>query len=85
MTDEQHGDAVTETADLDHPDARPREPYPNPTQQRIDEESGDADYGEGRHSETDEPHEEQPAGSLEEPETEPGPHEGEEGQREEVA
>lgn len=54
------GDAVSETADLDNPDARPSESYPNPTQERMDEE-------------------------RDEPETEGGPHEGEEGQRDEVA
>jgi hypothetical protein len=43
----------------------------------------DDDWGEARHSEQDAPHEEQE--SAQEPETEHQPHEGEEGQREEVA
>ena len=52
-------------------------------QKRIDEDS--SGWDEGRHSESDEPHEEQQPGSLEVPETEPGPREGEEGQRDDVA
>jgi len=81
---EQQQDAVTESSDLGSDEERPRESYPNPTQQRIDEESSSG-WDEGRHSESEQPHEEQQPGSLEEPETEPGPHEGEEGQRDEVA
>jgi hypothetical protein len=52
-------------------------------QDRMNEES--SGWDEARHSESDEPHEGQSSGSLEEPETEAGPHEGEEGQRDEVA
>jgi hypothetical protein len=83
MSEHQHSDAVTETPDFDGDGERPRESYPNPTQQRIDEES--SGWDEGRHSESEQPHEEQEPGSLEEPETQQQPHEGEEGQRDEVA
>ncbi len=49
------------------------------------DERRDEDWAEGRHSETEQPHEEQEPGSLEEPETVHQPHQGEEGQRDEVA
>jgi hypothetical protein len=45
----------------------------------------DEGWSGGRHSEVDEPHEEQEPGSLEEPETVHQPHQGEEGQSEDVA
>jgi hypothetical protein len=50
-----------------------------------EEQRQDEDWGEARHGERDAPHEEQEEGSLEEPETLHQPHEGEEGQRDEVA
>jgi hypothetical protein len=53
------------------------------TENRDDQ--NDPGWDEARHSESDPPHEEQPPGSLEEPETVHQPHEGEEGQSEEVA
>ena len=52
---------------------------------QTEETRQDDDWGEARHSEQDAPHEEQEPGSLEEPETQHQPHEGEEGQRDEVA
>ena len=51
---------------------------------RIEEGRQEDNWGEGRHSEPDAPHEEQEPGSLEEPETQHQPHEGEEDQRDEV-
>jgi hypothetical protein len=52
---------------------------------QIEEGRQEEDWGEARHSEQDAPHEEQEEGSLEEPETQHQPHEGEEGQRDDVA
>jgi len=51
----------------------------------MSEQEQEQGWDDARHSESDEPHEEQEPGSLEEPETEATPHEGEEGQRDEVA
>ena len=70
----------------DHDDeGRPREPYPNPTQERMDEQGpsdkpADVSWDEGRWGETEPPHEEQEPGALEEPEPVHQPHQGEEGQ-----
>jgi hypothetical protein len=50
-----------------------------------EQEYRDDDWSEGRHSEKDPPHEEQEPGALEEPETVHQPHQGEEGQSEDVA
>ena len=52
---------------------------------QAEREHRDEDWGEARHSEQDAPHEEQEPGSLEEPETVHQPHQGEEGQRDDVA
>jgi hypothetical protein len=65
-------------------EGRPRESYPNPTQERMDEEGpsdapADASWDEGRWGETDAPHEEQ------EPQTLRVPHEGVEGQQDDAA
>jgi hypothetical protein len=66
---------------MTHENDRPREPYPNPTQQRMDEDEpsdapADVSWEEGRWGESDAPHEEQAPGSLDEPETLREPHEG---------
>jgi len=52
---------------------------------QAEREERDEDWGEARHSEQDAPHEEQEPGSLEEPEPLHQPHQGEEGQRDDVA
>ena len=52
---------------------------------QTEEPRQDEDWAEGRHSEQDAPHEEQERGSHEEPETVHQPHDGEEGQRDDVA
>jgi hypothetical protein len=52
---------------------------------QTEREQRDEDWSEARHSEQDAPHEEQEPGSLEEPETVHQPHQGEEGQRDDVA
>ena len=52
---------------------------------KQDGQESSSGWDEGRHSESDQPHEEQQPGSLDEPETEAGPHQGEEGQRDDVA
>lgn len=38
MTEEQNQDAISEDPDLSHEGERPSEDYPNPTQERMDEE-----------------------------------------------